>query len=88
MSIYGCHDEPRPIAGAPLLVQDGYIYGLFDHEAGHADRIARMIEVPYVMTVPCQYTQHNPSDKECDGCPWQSKADSGEAPSAPKGAGT
>lgn len=75
MSRYGCHSKPRPTAGAPIEVQDGYIENLFGR-----DRIDRIVEIPYVMTVPCQYTVRHPADPECAGCPHQSKCDTSPSP--------
>lgn len=73
MSLYGCHNKPRPTAGAALLVQDGYVSGLFDYEAGHTDRIDRMVSVPFVLSVPCQYTHQHAADPQCSGCEHRTK---------------
>lgn len=70
---YGCHNMPRPTAGAPLQVQDGYHRGIFDYEDGSSDRVSRMVTVPFVMSTACQYTQGHPADPGCSGCRHQSK---------------
>jgi len=68
LSIYGCHNKPRPVAGAAILVQDGYVSGMFEYESGNTDRIDRMVTTSYVMSTPCQYTKQHASDPECSGC--------------------
>lgn len=68
MSIYGCYNKPRPTSGASLAVQDGYVAEIFEYESGHSDRIDRIVTVPYVMTVECQYTRMHADDKLCAGC--------------------
>jgi hypothetical protein len=67
MSVYGCFDKPRPVAGAPLFVQDGY-FGTFDPAQTAAARLARWIVIPYVMSTECQYTKQHASDPQCSGC--------------------
>jgi len=68
MSIYGCHNKPRPVIGAPINVQDGYHVGIFDYEDGTSDRIDRIVQVPYGMSTPCQYTKLHVADPQCSGC--------------------
>jgi len=68
MSKYGCHNKPRPTAGAPLNVQDGYVTGVFEYESGASDRIDRIVQVPFAMTSDCQYTRQHAADPECSGC--------------------
>lgn len=53
----GCHNKPRPVAGKPLQVQDGY----------HPSGVRRMVTVPFVMEPGCQYTKMTP-DPRCAGC--------------------
>ena len=62
MSIYGCHNKQRPMIGTYLDVQDG------NHSQDPEYRIARMVNVPYVMTEECQYTKTHAADKLCAGC--------------------
>jgi hypothetical protein len=62
MSMYGCHNKPRPIANAPLIVQDGY------HPGPPDTRIALMVEAPFRMNTDCQYTKTHASDPQCSGC--------------------
>lgn len=73
MSIYGCHNKPRPNAGTAVLAQDGWVYGLFDYEAGHTDRIARIVQTPYAMSTDCQYTRTHATDPLCSGCVHRAK---------------
>lgn len=65
--INGCNNRPRPVANKPLQVQDGYVLGMFTYEAGHTDRIDRMVTVPYVMSTDCQYGA-SATDPGCAGC--------------------
>lgn len=69
MPIYGCHNKPRPVIGSRLVVQDGYGYGAMFNN----DRIARMVEIPFVMSEACQYTKMHATDKLCAGCIHQHK---------------
>lgn len=66
MSPYGCHNKPRPIADAPLIVQDGYHQ--FHNQQNVPVKVPRYVEAPYVMTTDCQYTQQHGSDAQCSGC--------------------
>lgn len=63
MSIYGCHNKPRPVKDSPIWVQDGYV----TNEDG-TQRIDRMVQIPYVMSTDCQYTKMHPNDPHCAGC--------------------
>lgn len=63
----GCYNKPRPVAGAPLQVQDGY----------SADGTRRMVTVPFVMEPGCQYTLRTP-DPRCDGCEHEKKEGKGD----------
>jgi hypothetical protein len=80
MSVYGCHNKPRPTQGAALPVQDGWLYtGITcvrpnENFKAIPSRIPRMVDVPYVMTVPCQYTQQHASDPLCSGCEHRKEA--------------
>ncbi len=67
MQLNGCHNKPRPVAGKPLQVQDGWHAGIFDYEDGTGDRIPRMVTVPFVLSSECQYTKTTP-DPRCAGC--------------------
>jgi hypothetical protein len=61
MSIYQCHNMPRPIAGTPLQVQDGY------YQHGNSTRMPRMVTVPFVMSTGCNYDATT-TDPHCKGC--------------------
>jgi hypothetical protein len=67
MSLYGCNNKPRPVAGAPLQVQDGY-FGTYDPAHAATVRLARWIIAPYAMSTECQYTKQHASDPQCSGC--------------------
>lgn len=62
----GCHNRPRPVAGTPLLVQDGWIEIPLAAGLG-ATRVPNMVTVPFVMNPGCQYTLRTP-DPRCTGC--------------------
>lgn len=66
MSPYGCHNKPRPVADAPLIVQDGYHQ--FRNQQNVPVKVPRYVEAPYVMTTDCQYTRQHGSDPHCSGC--------------------
>lgn len=63
MSIYGCHNKPRPTANAPLPVQDGWYKSAMSNT-----RYPRMAIAPYAMSTACQYSQQQPNDSQCAGC--------------------
>jgi len=73
MSIYGCHNKPRPTEGALIDVQDGHHTRIFDYADGTADRIDRIVQVPYAMSTACQYTNHHAADPLCSGCVHRAK---------------
>jgi hypothetical protein len=64
---YGCNNGKRPVANAPILVQDGWHTGIFDYEDGSSDRIPRMVPIPFVMSTECQYDA-SATDSACKGC--------------------
>lgn len=64
-SLNGCHNKPRPVAGAPLQVQDGW--ATFAAGGGRTVRVPHMVTVPFVMQPECQYTLTTP-DPRCAGC--------------------
>jgi hypothetical protein len=59
----GCHNRPRPIAEAPVIVQDGW-YSSVLHEN---DAIPRLTAVPFRMSTECRYDA-SATDKGCAGC--------------------
>jgi hypothetical protein len=77
--LYACHNQPRPTAGAPLQVQDGYHTGLFAYENGSSDRIARMVTVTHVMSTECRY-DGSARDPGCAGCQHAAHLRQGAAP--------
>lgn len=68
MSVYGCSNKPRPEYGAPILVQEGWHQLPGAGEDGTIGILARMVEVPYVMSTDCQYTKQHAADPHCSGC--------------------
>ena len=58
----GCYN--RPALGKPLVVQDGYREYV---ERGHPVKIPVYVEIPYVMTIECQWSKTN-RDRSCRGC--------------------
>jgi hypothetical protein len=68
MSQYGCHNKPRPTAGARLAVQDGW------HDLSNGlSRYPNMVTTPFVMSADCQYTQQHARDPQCVGCAHRAK---------------
>lgn len=64
MSIYDCHNKPRPVQFAPLAVQDGWYRSTLS-----ATRYPKMSYAPFVMSTKCKYD--NPNDPHCAGCQHQ-----------------
>lgn len=69
MTLYGCHNKPRPVTGAPIVVRDGYYASTLYLN----DVIACTTNVPYVMSTDCQYTKQHAADPHCSGCVHRSK---------------
>jgi hypothetical protein len=67
MTIYGCYNKPRPIAGSPVIAQDGY-KGAWDPRYASITRSRNWITVPYAMSTECQYTKQHAADPHCSGC--------------------
>ena len=73
MSLYGCHNKPRPEYGAPILVQQ-YWHQMSGHASdGTIGLLARMVDIPYVMSTDCQYTKQHAGDPQCAGCSHRAK---------------
>lgn len=66
MPTNGCNNRPRPEAGKPLLVQDGY-FNTVDEGWGNLSRRARYHTVPFTMYTECQYDA-SATDPGCSGC--------------------
>jgi hypothetical protein len=64
MKLNGCHNLPRE--GKPLLVQDGWIYGM--KFAGELTRLPRMVTIPFVNSLDCRYEKRftDPGCKDCE----------------------
>jgi hypothetical protein len=65
MSLYGCHNKPRPTANRAIIVQDGYRAVLSEPPM---QLYARYTTVPFSMSIECKYTEHHASDPQCAGC--------------------
>ena len=63
MKLNGCHNLLRK--GEPLLVQDGWIYGM--NFAGEPTRLPRMVTIPFVNSLDCRY-EKTFSDPGCTDC--------------------
>lgn len=62
----GCNNRPRPAAGKPLLVQDGYVDN-YSPIYATATRTARWVFKPFVMSTECKYDA-SATDPGCAGC--------------------
>ena len=72
MSLYGCHNKPRPVTDAPVIAQDGYHEG-WTPQYCTLRRMPNWITVPYVMSTECQYTKQHAADPHCAGCGHRAK---------------
>lgn len=60
---YGCHNQPRPVAGAVTHVaQDGWHGG-----ADSLFRSLKLVEIRHVMSTACAYDKRA-EDRRCAGC--------------------
>lgn len=62
----GCNNQPRPVAGAPMLVQDGYEPAV-NEGWGWFSRTPRYRQIPHVMSTDCRYDA-SATDPGCAGC--------------------
>jgi hypothetical protein len=73
MSIYGCHNKPRPVANSTYLAQLGYAEPI-DEGWGTFSRAAEYVEVESAFdTTDCQYTKQHAADPHCSGCVHRTK---------------
>jgi hypothetical protein len=72
MSLYGCHNKPRPTSKTTHLAQSGYVDSWKPEYVATA-RTPVWIVVPHVMSTDCKYTQQHASDPQCSGCVHKSK---------------
>jgi hypothetical protein len=63
--INGCNNRPRPVAGAPVDVQDGY-RDIMDG-MGNLVTVASYVQAPFRMSTDCQYDA-SARDQGCAGC--------------------
>jgi hypothetical protein len=63
---YGCNNGKRPLANAPILVQDGY-FGTYDPKYAAVTRTPKWVTIPFVMSTECQYDA-SATDPACKGC--------------------
>lgn len=63
---YSCKNRPLIDASKPLWVQDGYV-SEYHPASDDVVRHPKMVAIPFVNTVTCQYTLTTP-DHRCDGC--------------------
>ncbi len=62
-----CNNAPRPEANHLIEVQDGYTTLSIGHLGNTKLRVARMVMVPFLMSVECQYDK-DATDPRCKGC--------------------
>lgn len=69
---YGCHNQPRPVAGAVThLAQSGYEEPV-DENWGWFSRKPRYVEIHHTMSTDCRYDKST-TDPRCAGCQHISK---------------
>lgn len=71
MSIYGCHNKPRPQPHHSYVAQVGWM----DQRDGFNEPCPAPIyqDIYFMMSTPCQYTKQHASDPECSGCVHRTK---------------
>ena len=68
MSIYGCHNKPRPTADSSYVAQSGWSE-TFRDSLGNPSRIPMYVDIKSAFgSTACQYTLTNASDPVCSGC--------------------
>lgn len=66
-SLNGCHNLPRPVAGAITHFAQAGWTGVNWGESGKLTREQVVVPIRHVMTTACQYTKTTP-DPRCAGC--------------------
>jgi hypothetical protein len=64
--LYGCNNGKRPVANAPILVQDGY-FGGYDPVHAAIARTPKWVTIPFVMSTECHFDA-SANDPGCKGC--------------------
>ena len=65
MNPYGCHNQPRPVAGAPThMAQNGWVNGRLQ---ANPTRGPKYVAIRHVMSTTCQYDKRT-GDPRCNGC--------------------
>jgi hypothetical protein len=64
---YVCNNVPRPVADHLIEVQDGWRIESVGVLGGTKLRVARMVMIPFVMSVECQYDKDQ-TDPRCIAC--------------------
>jgi hypothetical protein len=73
MSIYGCHNKPRPVEGAPYMAQSEWSRSFRD-KVGQPYRVPIYIDIKSAFdTTDCQYTKQHAADPHCSGCVHRAK---------------
>jgi hypothetical protein len=68
MSIYGCHNKPRPNADSSYIAQSSWS-ATFRDGFGAPHRTPQYIDIKSAFgTTGCQYTKQHASDPQCAGC--------------------
>lgn len=73
MSLYGCHNKPRPTVNSTYLGRVGYEDAI-NQNWGTFSREPIYIDIKSAFgTTDCQYTLSHASDPLCSGCMHQAK---------------
>ena len=67
MSIYSCHNKPRPTADSSYIAQSGW-------KVWQKKRVPVQVVIKSAFgTLECQYTKDHAGDTECAGCEHKNK---------------
>lgn len=66
VTLYGCHDKPRPNGATWAYVQDGYFHEV-DGNGKVESRTPRLKKSFHVMSTECKYDK-SATDSMCKGC--------------------
>lgn len=73
MSIYGCHNKPRPTVDSGYVAQVAWSE-TFRDGFGAPCRTPVYVDIKSAFgTTDCQYTQQHAADPECSGCVHRAK---------------
>jgi hypothetical protein len=68
MTLYGCHNKPRPTAESSYIAQSSWSE-TFRDGMGNPSRVPFYVDVQSAFgTTDCQYTRTHAGDPQCSGC--------------------